>query len=136
LEIITENRNRYILALLSGKFNPKDAEETQKGSRDLSQVFTLAMGHKVFRILIDLRNLDASFDTMDRYAIMSFVAGQSLGVLLSEEGQPVKIAIISRPGIIDANNFSETVARNRGANIIVTQDETRAVAWLGIGEPA
>lgn len=75
---------------------------------------------KARKLLLDLKEYILCESEMTRYFS---------GVRLAEAFlSPYRIAAFTRAGAI--NRFAETVARNRGVDIMVFPDEPQALAWL------
>ena len=70
------------------------------------------------RVLIDARAIPGRRSTLDKFRL-----GEAAAARLR-----FKCALIS--SLEDADHFTETVARNRGANGLVFTDEREALAWL------
>ena len=75
------------------------------------------------RILCDERNLVYQLSTFANFEAARFVAEQAPRV--------ARIAIVCRPECLADGEFWETVAVNRGLNVIVTADYEKARAWVG-----
>lgn len=71
------------------------------------------------RVLVDSMMLEGSLPDWDRYEV---------GLRVAEVLRRVRIAVLGPPRII--NKFSENVAVNRGAQLLVTADRAAALAWL------
>ena len=71
------------------------------------------------RYLIDLRPIEGTIETLDRY---------NLGVYIATKLPTYKIAAISKPETY--TELGENVAVNRGAHIMATYDEDQARRWL------
>jgi hypothetical protein len=71
------------------------------------------------RVLLDMRGVSGEVSTADRFDI---------GVAAARI--PAQVAVVARPGMIDAERFGQTVAGNRGADGQIFGSEAEAVAWL------
>ena len=67
--------------------------------------------------------------TYERYDIATYFANLTRQ---NEETSKLQIAVVGNPPLIDPNRFGETVAKNHGLNIKVSNEMEEAVSWLGI----
>jgi hypothetical protein len=86
----------------------------------LRRIVAESASRRISRVLVDGRALPAPISTADKYDI-GVAAGDAL------RGK-VKLAVLGAPANID--HFFETVARNRGADVMAFTDESAAVDWL------
>jgi len=80
---------------------------------------------EISRLLIDVRSMSGSLDTLETYD----VAGRELPRQRAVR-RVLRSAILDRPENIERIRFFETVAVNRGLNVRVFADEAPAVEWL------
>lgn len=107
----------YLQAKLSGEY-PAGEFLTKLSSK---MVHLLEM-NSLKKILIDAREIEPPQNELDRYFVGEVIAEKTKYKYLT--------SIITRKG--EFNNFSETVARNRGASLLITDDINTAAEWLSI----
>jgi hypothetical protein len=86
----------------------------------LRRIVAESASRRISRVLVDGRALPAPISTADKYDI-GVAADDAL------RGK-VKLAVLGAPANID--HFFETVARNRGADVMAFTDESAALDWL------
>lgn len=74
------------------------------------------------KVLINAYELSAPPSDIYRY-----VAGENLA---KHFGSEIKVAILYKEELL--NNLTENTARNRGANVLITSNETEAINWLNL----
>ncbi|MBN1433417.1 hypothetical protein JW921_01575 [Candidatus Fermentibacterales bacterium] len=72
------------------------------------------------KVLVDARNLETDFDTMELFRAGADVAS------LARNG--IRVALLAREEMLDP--FFEDVAVNRGGNVAIFTDDAEALAWL------
>ena len=82
-------------------------------------------------IFFDLRTAEGDISLFERYDLAVYFAKVSREHPITFK---VKVALVGFPPIIDPNRFGETVARNRGVNVMVTTDIDVAYRWLQIDQ--
>ena len=87
------------------------------------------------RVLIDCRDLKGPFSTTDRFLHTDYISETILTALSNNQIKGFRIAYFAHPQILDPHRFGETVARNRGVEIFVTESWTEATEWLGVNIP-
>lgn len=102
---------------LSGKF-PKEMLDTDMNL--FQPLKDSCLTHKCNKALIDARDLDVDFQTMDM-----FRAGEDAAAMA---GLCIRIAFVAREDMLDS--FFANVAYNRGANVGVFKDMDNAREWL------
>ena len=83
--------------------------------------------HKKAKILIDVTSITGNIPFFDRFEYSAFFAKYQ-----REHASPTvsRIAVVGHKPIVDKDKFGETVAVNRGANVLVFTDMDNASAWL------
>ncbi len=113
----------HLLAVFSGIFEFKT-------NRDLLvDILMECVTNKKNRVLFDLRLLKGNMTTYERYDIASYIANLSRQYI---ETSKIQIAVVGNPPLIDPNRFGETVAKNRGLNIKVSNEMDEALEWLKV----
>jgi hypothetical protein len=90
----------------------------------VTQVIKLSHQHQVTRLLVDITAL-TGFEPpslSERYEMVVQWADAARG--------QIKLAMLSRPEMIDPQRFDVTVARNRGMHANIVASEAEALAWL------
>jgi hypothetical protein len=116
----------FLRVRLTGDFSLAEAKDAYV--RTLEAVAL----HKVARVLADCRDLKGAMTFMDRFEYSTFVAqelARAAGVGVS---RCTRFAYVSKPPFFDRKKFSETVAVNRGANVLTTDSMEEAMKWLEI----
>ena len=116
IDIKYHKKTQYLYLTLSGdlQFDKKILEDQ-----------TLPEALKIYncsKVLIDIRKLDVTFDTLEKYSIGTYFAQ------LSSSPLKVKTAILGKKDFIDA--FILTVAKNRGAFFEAFYNKNEAIEWL------
>jgi hypothetical protein len=120
IEFQIKARDKYTEFTCQGEFS-------YKGMLDLiNKALNLAKKEKSMGVLLDIRNLEgSSLTTMERFDLGSVGANMQLS-----QKSVIPIAVVGRDKLIDPRKFAEIVAKNRGANVIVTTDFDEAVSWF------
>jgi len=114
-EYVIEKKENYLYITVSGEYDKDDFLQYPK------LVSEACEKEKIYKVLFNGMNLNGTnAPTMDRYFI-----GESIALLL---GPQIKIAAVWPGNHI--NKFAETVAVNRGAQILVVGDVESAKDWL------
>ena len=95
----------------------------------LRDVFDFLREQKVFKVLLDCRNITGTVSTTLRFQFVSLIC-KEIYETARLCGQHPKIAMVSNKAMIDPENFEETVAFNRGVEMKVTDDMDEACKWL------
>lgn len=123
VEAKIEVRETYLWAALTGDYVLSESVEATR------EILRVAKESNRDKVLLDVRELNVGvLSTTERFEI-----GTALVDLLNEiRPHAIKIAYINLEERLDPDMFDQTVARNRGAEAIVTADEAEALAWLGV----
>jgi len=96
-----------------------------------NNLFKLAIdngvSHNKSKILIDVSDLIGSIPFFDRFQYSKFLSDYRIKHAL---GKVNKIAVLGKEPIVHKEKFGETVAVNRGANVRVFTDMSKASIWL------
>lgn len=82
------------------------------------------------RILIDYREMQGTASTIDNYDYSDFVASYLLERQLDEERPQLRLAYVGSGINFDPSRFAETVAVNRGVEVLNTDNMEAAIEWL------
>lgn len=119
IEKLIEKKNGYIHFKLKGTF------QGLKIDKEIINVFSKivesAVKYDCLRILLDAKDLDYKIDNIERYKIGEYIANIYKKNL-------IRIACLRCVNIND--DFTEIVAKNRGANFKFFNDELEAINWL------
>jgi hypothetical protein len=118
-QVRVEARDGYVEATLTGVRTPATLMAAAE------QVTGFCNELKIFKILIDVRQMRGKLDTLETFEIAGHRMPQRPGTRLI-----TKSAILDLPPNMDRIRFFETVAVNRGLNVRVFDDEAAAVEWL------
>ncbi len=92
-------------------------------------VISYARHQGLRRLLVDTTRWTGHprLNTLERYDMAAAFSQASRAV--------VKLAMVTRPELIDTEKFGVTVATNRGMTVDVFDSETAALAWLLAPDP-
>jgi hypothetical protein len=110
----------------TGEFSLKEAKRT------FIEMLEAVALHKTNKVFFDGRKLLGKPEKMERFYYGEFVARTvwyfaELGV-----SRATKYAYVLRAPVIDPGRFGETVARNRGMDVMAFDNPEEALEWLGI----
>ncbi|HEX6750695.1 MAG TPA: hypothetical protein VF092_25635 [Longimicrobium sp.] len=83
------------------------------------------------RALLDCRMVEGSPTTLERYDLGEHVARENAAFQERGRATLLQVAFLCVAPLLDLNRFGETVARNRGAYVKVSDDMDEALRWLG-----
>lgn len=106
----------YLQLTFSGPFSPAGAQES------IDAMVNACASEGCPKVLFDCRPMTGDLTVSDRFETGTYGASKIPG--------HVKIAMLGREDQISADNFFETVARNRGVNVTVFTEIDAALAWL------
>jgi hypothetical protein len=119
-----EGKKSYIYVKASG--------EEHEISTALIGVFDLAKKQRIYKVLLDYREVTGTVSVWSRFEFASLISVESFKIIDLCGIRP-KIVLVSKKSVIDPKKFEETVARNRGSNLMVTDDIQEACKWLDVG---
>lgn len=122
-EIHVEIKEDHLLAVFSGKF------EYQTNRELLLDILMECIKNSKTRVLFDLRLLKGNMTTYERYETATYLANLTRQ---HQDTSKLQIAVVGNEPLIDPERFGETVAKNKGLNIKVSNDMNEVVEWLGI----
>jgi hypothetical protein len=121
-----EPEKDFLRVHLTGEFSLAEAKDAYV--RTLEAVAL----HKMTKVLADCRNLKGAMTVMDRFEYSTFVAQEIARASGTGVSRCTRFAYVSKPPFFDRKKFSETVAVNRGANVLTTDSMEEALRWLEI----
>ena len=118
----------FLRVRVTGEFSLDSAKEITV------EVLNAVVHNKIDKVLVDAREVTGALSALDRYLLGDFVA--DVVHRFSGPGVPrtTKFATVARPPILDGSRLAETVARNRGIFVKVTEDPEEAREWLGLAK--
>jgi hypothetical protein len=131
VETEIEYRESYVFARVRGNFDLGEAKHCY------TDVLSEAVERSIPNLLIDCRAMTGNLSTVDRYSFWDYVAKENIRALTEGgKGLAFRIALAMKEPLFDPSRFGQTVARNRGVAVFVTEDLAEACRWLGIDIPA
>jgi hypothetical protein len=118
-----ESKLSYLLVSCAGTYDGLSALDIYQ------QIFRTAADQSLSRILIDCRKVKGDISVLERYITSKYVAELCLKYITTIR---FKISLVGEEPPVDPERFGETVARNRGVDVLVTTDLAEAYSWLGI----
>ncbi len=112
-QVVCETRDQYLLARVSGPYDPAGALAGMKAIREK------ALQGGLTRILLDALGVSAPPTELDRYTM-----GEAFAAMLPP---PFKVAVLYQTM---ADRFTENTAVLHGADIHICSDEAEALRWL------
>ena len=112
-------------AVLTGEFDPQDAEKT------FVEILDTAALKKVDKVLIDGRELLGEPDVIHRFLYGEFAAltAERYVVARRIRGTAQFAYVLTEP-VLDPLRFGEAVAQHRGMQVKAFDDIDEALAWL------
>ncbi|MFH1032487.1 MAG: hypothetical protein V1767_08015 [Chloroflexota bacterium] len=127
-----ENRQTYICIQVSGEFKPKDRDTLDEAKNVILEAFQQMKENQISKLLVDASRASTVLDAFDRYYLMSSLAKEQLNFVVNSQIQPFKTAFVTNQEWSDPQKFEETVAFNRGMDVLITLDVQEALSWLGV----
>lgn len=125
MEISFEYKNEVLKVLVTGTL------ELEAANRCVDQILESSIDFRAKRLLLDCRNLYGTFSIRDRFIHTDHLSEIILSALTNKQIKTLRIAYAAHPMLIDPHRFGETIARNRGIDIFVTDNWSDATEWLG-----
>ena len=121
-----EDRESYLYVRVSDSFDLEEAK------RCLTEALDTALELGIPKLLINSTAMTGSPTVWERYAIGEYIAGKNIEYYQKAGLASLQIAAVGVAPTVEPGRLSQLVARNRAANIIVTDDMAEAMAWLGV----
>lgn len=118
----------FLHACLTGEFSLKSAKEI------MLEILNLEVQNNIEKVLVDALGVTGTLSMMDRFLLACFGADAVRRFRGPGVPRSTKVAIVAKPPILDPSRLAETVARNRGIIIKVTEDSEEALEWLGLAK--
>jgi len=126
LTVDIESREYYLLAVVSGAFSLRGAQEA------FHRATKAALPLGLNRILLDASAVTGNPSQDERYALGVYVADAQRRFAAQSPPCVLQMAIYGHRPLVDPNRFGEIVALNRGAKVKVSERLDEALAWLGV----
>ncbi len=120
-QVNVDIKDDYLLAAVSGTVDTKDYKKL------LVDVLFKCIENSNSKLLFDLRAIKGNLTTFQRFTLATYFAKLTRQ---HPDTAAIQVAVVGFPPLIDPNRFGETVAKNHGVNIKVTNDFDEAVEWL------
>jgi hypothetical protein len=114
----------HLLISLSGRYESSDAPIAS------TQIIEACEKHQATKALIDVRSIEGSMSTMDRFYLGSIFSMKYIKERVTGKIPPCRFAMVGHEPLVDPNRFGETVATNRGLAVKVFLKMEEAIAWL------
>lgn len=115
-----------LYARLTGDYSLSEANDI------IINIFKAVAEHSIFNVLVDCRKLEGEPSTFERFEHSAFAANKVKNMLKAGKAQIARFAYLGEPPLFDPGKFGETVAVNRGLNVMATNSVENALRWLGI----
>jgi len=86
--------------------------------------------HEAKKVLVDCRDLTGTMSVLDRYQHATYAVQELRKAYDTGVSWDTPFAYVVQPPLFDNTRFGETVARNRGANVKVSDNLEEALQWL------
>ena len=119
----------FLHARVTGDFSLTEANDM------LVDVFQALIQHGHQKVLIDCRRLKGEMTTLERFVHATFAVQEMNESAAAGVSRATRFAYVGEEPLIDRARFGETVALNRGLNVMVAVSMEKALQWLEI-DPA
>ena len=90
----------------------------------INEIFRLCDEHRYTKVLVDSRGVNEELSLASRFNLGEHVA--------AAYARPIRIAVLRTTAQVTRTKLFENTANNRGAQLITTDSETEARAYLSI----
>lgn len=112
-----------------------DATGEYDSLEEAKQLFLEMLGavaqYRAKKVLLDGRTLKGKPEYFERFLYGEFAAKETMR-LVKEHGLAPRFAYVLKEPQSDPRRFGETVARNRGMNLMVFETPEEAFVWLNL----
>jgi hypothetical protein len=122
---ITPERG-FLRVQAGGDFSLDEANEVTLS------VFRMLSQHALHKVLLDWRQVKGEPTLVERYIFAVSASEEMLRAYHAGECRVIRFAFVAEEPLIDSRRFGETVAVNRGMNVVVTTSLAEALLWLEI----
>jgi len=122
---ITPNKD-FLYVRIVGDFSLSEANDCI-----VNMAKTIAT-HKIFKLLVDCRDLQGELTTFERFEHSEFAAEEFKRILKPGKAHTARLAYVGKSPLFDPGKFGETVAVNRGLNVKSFDTVKKALSWLKI----
>jgi hypothetical protein len=124
MTIITEIKPDHVLMTFEGRV------EESFPTQFPEQLVEAAIAHKCAKILADLRKVEGTLTTMQRFTMGATGAQKYHSALHKGEVSSCRFSLVANPPLMDPRKFGETVATNRGMPVRIFSSFQDAFDWL------
>ena len=114
-------KDDFLLISVRGNYSLSNANNLFKLAIDNS------LSHNKSKILIDITDITGSIPFFNRFlfseVLWNYIRKHALGKVN-------RIAVVGKEPIVDKEKFGEIVAKNRGVNVRVFTDRSKASNWI------
>ncbi len=121
---VTETHPDFLLVTFEGRVEESFPTEFPE------QLVGTAITHQCAKILADLRKVEGTLTTMQRFTMGQTGAKKYFSARSNGELSSCRFAVVATPPLMDPSKFGETVATNRGMPVRVFQSFQEAEDWL------
>ena len=125
LRLDVEPRVGYLYANVSGQFTLSSARAI------FSQLLAQATRYGRPRIFMDCTRVVGEMGSDERMAYGTFIAEEQRRVA-GQFSEPLKVAILALPPVMDYGRLTQTAANNRGAQMRASDNRQELMSWLGV----
>ena len=90
----------------------------------ITEIFRLCDEHRYAKVLVDSRGVAEELSLASRFNLGEHIA--------AAYARPIRIAVLCTTAQVTRTKLLENTANNRGAQLITTDSEVAALAYLGI----
>jgi len=124
MTLVTEVKPDHVLMTFEGQV------EESFPTQFPEQLVQAAIAHQCTKVLADLRKVEGSLTTMQRYTMGEVGAQKYRSALVERKISHCRFALVANPPLMDPNKFGETVATNRGMAVGIFSSFQHASDWL------
>ena len=107
----------------TGEFSLEEAE------RAFLEMLGAVVQYRAHKVCLDGRTLKGKPEDFERFIYGAFAAKETMR-LVKEHGIAPRFAYVLKEPLRDSRRFGETVARNRGMNVMIFETPKDAFEWL------
>ena len=119
----------FLRVHVAGDFSILDAKDI------VVRMFEAIALHNAARVLVDCSDVKGNVTIMDHFEHSTFVSQELSRSFSKGVPQTTRFAYVLKPPLFGKDSkFAETVAVNRGVNVLTTDNMEEALKWLGVGQ--
>jgi hypothetical protein len=124
LNLKIQSLPHYLLMVYEGHFDGSCIEQL------INEVLEACEKYKPVKLMADFRTVTGTMTTMERFELGSVFAVRYMGKRMAGKILSCQFAFVGSYPLIDPRRFGETVAKNRGINVMAFTDMDKGVKWL------